>query len=299
MVVSFDGAGSVDLWEHWRSVARDTGARFTFFVSGVYFLTAEHGSLYRPPGRAPGTSDIGFLPVPAGAVPSDYEAALLAQMSAGHEEGHEIASHFNGHFCGRGGVSTWTAGDWASELDGFFALLGGASTNNGIEPPVALSFSSIDVVGARTPCLEGDMSALYPVLRSRQMRYDASQTAALGDWPTRQGGIWSFPLASITLAGTSRSVLSMDYNLYVNQTGPGIEEQAYRTFQGYIDASYRGNRAPVSIGSHFARWNGGAYVRAITRLVERNCRRPEIRCVTFNELADWLDSQPRPVGLSR
>jgi hypothetical protein len=155
------------------------------------------------------------------------------------------------------------------------------------------------VVGTRTPCLEGRFDALYPVLAQHGFRYDASQSTREGVWPQRQNGIWSFPLASIELAGTKSRVLSMDYNLYVNQSrardvvparAREIEEQAYATFMGYFERAYQTNRAPVSIGAHFARWNSSAYLNALTRFADDVCRRPEVRCVSYRDLANWLDA---------
>ena len=60
-----------------------------------------------------------------------------------------------------------------------------------------------------------------------------------------------------------------------------------------VPASYRGNRAPFSIGQHFETWNGWAYDNALTRFLLSACRLPEVRCVSFRELADFLDSVPR------
>ena len=37
-------------------------------------------------------------------------------MTTAFEEGHEIGTHFLGHFCDAHGVGTWTAADWTSEL---------------------------------------------------------------------------------------------------------------------------------------------------------------------------------------
>ncbi len=95
----------------------------------------------------------------------------------------------------------------------------------------------------------------------------------------------------------------MDYNLMVNQTprptgeqAAAIEEQAYSSFRSAFERSYHGNRAPLGFGNHFARWNHGAYVRALTRLLEDVCRLPEVRCAPYAELADWLDARPRRRG---
>ena len=303
VVLSFDGAGSVDLWEHWRTVEARDHAHFTFCLSGVYMLTPFHATDYQGPRHRPGASDIGFLPTPREVDPSSYLRDLLGQISAGYGEGHEIASHFNGHFCAPrpASVGSWSAEEWSAELDQFSAFVSHVNENNLLDPPVTLPFGPSEVVGTRTPCLEGHLDALYPVLVKRGFRYDASQSSIEGRWPERKQGIWSFPLASVPLAGHRVHTLSMDYNLYVNQShardvapdkAREIEAQAYATFMGYFERAYRGNRAPVSIGAHFTRWNDSAYLNALTRFVDDVCLRPEVRCVSYRELADWLDAQP-------
>ena len=302
VVLSFDGAGSTDLWQHWRDVGTRDHAHFTFFLSGAYLLTPAHAALYQGPRHSPGVSDIGNLPTPAGDDPSTYLRDLLGQMSAGYHEGHEIASHFNGHFCAPrvGSVGVWSSADWASEIDQFSGLLTNVNTDNNLSPAVTVPFGPAQVVGTRTPCLEGRFDALYPVLAEHGFRYDASKSIREGVWPERQNGIWSFPLASVPLAGSTVHVLSMDYNLYVNQSHardvapakvPEIEAQAYATFMGYFERAYGSNRAPVSIAAHFTRWNGSAYLNALTRFADDVCRRPEVRCVSYKQLANWLDAR--------
>ncbi len=61
----------------------------------------------------------------------------------------------------------------------------------------------------------------------------------------------------------------------------------------YFRANYHGDRAPIDVGNHFAAWNHGAYVHALTRFVDTVCDRPEVRCVTYSTLVSWLDAQPR------
>jgi hypothetical protein len=119
----------------------------------------------------------------------------------------------------------------------------------------------------------------------------------LGTWPTRELGVWELPLLEIPFVGHTFRVVSMDYNLFANQTAAGtplheIEQQSYLTLWGAFRASYLGNRAPLSFANHFETWNGGAYNRALARVVLRACRLPEVRCVSFSELVDWLDAQP-------
>jgi hypothetical protein len=90
----------------------------------------------------------------------------------------------------------------------------------------------------------------------------------------------------------------MDYNFFANQTGSAetphaIEEETFLSLRRAFRAEYFGLRAPLSIGVHFETWNDWAYDHAVTRLLYRVCRLREIRCVSFRELVDWLDAQPR------
>src|ERR1043166_3402944 len=49
--------------------------------------------------------------------------------------------------------------------------------------------------------------------------------------------------------------------------------------------------APFVWGSHFEAWNHWAYDRALTRFLLETCRLPNVRCVSYRELVDWLDSR--------
>jgi hypothetical protein len=272
VVVSFDGAGGTRMWTYWRAVARRAHAHFTFFVSGVYLVDWAHRDRYRPPRHALGTSAIGFAQERGDLT----VAATAAQLARGFREGHEIGTHYNGHFCGPGGVSDWTAADWRTELDEFDALLEARR----------LPFDRAEVIGGRTPCLEGNLHALYRVLARRGLRYDASRIAPLGEWPTRIGGIWSVPLLELPLRGHTYRVVSMDYNFYANGLG---ERETFDALWNGFRASYRGNRAPFSVANHFETWNRRAYDHALTRFVELACRLPAVRCTTIRDLVDWLD----------
>lgn len=219
IIASFDGSGGARLWTYWRSVAKHAHAHFSFFISGVYLVDWAHHDVYLPPDRPRGESAIGFAP------DAPWIAAMRRQIALGYREGHEIGTHYNGHFCGAGGVATWTARDWSLELDEFNRLLFGRRPT--------LPFGPREIVGGRTPCLEGNFDALYPVLARRGFRYDASQTAVLGTWPAKRHGIWSFPLLELPFVGHTFRVVSMDYNFMANQgdkTAAEIEEETYRTF---------------------------------------------------------------------
>ncbi len=137
------------------------------------------------------------------------------------------------------------------------------------------------------------MRALYPVLRRFGFRYDASRLAPLGQWPRRRLGLWSFPLLEIPFVARAFRDVSMDYNFFANQvtlTPARAELETYRSLWNAFRVSYLGNRAPLSIGQHFETWESWAYDKALTRLLLTACRLPEVRCVSFRELADFLDS---------
>ena len=198
--------------------------------------------------------------------------------------------HYNGHFCAPdpSGVGVWTAADWTSEIAQFRRLL--------FAHKPALPFGPPEVVGGRTPCLQGRLGLLYPVLARHGFRYDASQIVPLGRWPRRERGIWSFPLVEIPFVGHTFRVVSMDYNFLANQAEEGpaqIEQETYRSIRNAFLVGYHGNRAPLSLGFHFETWEGGAYDRALSRFLLHACRLPEVRCTTFAALANWLDALPR------
>ena len=97
----------------------------------------------------------------------------------------------------------------------------------------------------------------------------------------------------------------MDYNFYVNQSGAHraapakaavYADRAYASYMRYFRATYRGNRAPISIGNHFAGWNHGAYENALERFLVSVCNRPEVACVSYRRLADWLDARTASQG---
>jgi hypothetical protein len=285
VVVGFDGAGGAQMWRYWLGVARRTQAQFTFFVSGVYLIDWAHRDSYRPPEHAPGASAIGF-----GQAGGDLTVANTARgIAAGYRAHQEIGTHFNGHFCAPdpGSVGSWTAADWQSELRQFDRFLFGAGRS--------LGFGPREIVGARTPCLEGNPKVLYPVLAGNGFRYDASQQAPAGTWPRRQLGIWSMPLLELPFSGHTFRVVSMDYNFFANQVDESPEQagsEMYRTLWNAFAASYHGRRAPLTIGQHFETWKSWAYDRALARFLARACGLPEVRCTGYRRLADFLDSVP-------
>lgn len=320
-MVGFDGSGvSVDghypMFQFWRDVSRSADARFTFFLSGPYLLTHQNIGLYNAPQLGPAKQSMpmevsGVLSLP-GQSQQDAVRYEMEQLRAAHAEGNEIGTHFNGHICGkqRGGDATFTAADWEQEITEFNKMLDRANQNNDLQPPVDPGFSSADIRGSRTPCLDGDFRALYPVLARHGYTYDTSPTPET-TWPhqgspdTGPSNLWVFPLAFINVHGTHSSALSMDYNFCVrNGNCNGIggasgdlldqlhSQQNLDSYRAYFESHYTGDRAPVFLGEHFEMWQHGAYTDALAAFLTETCTKPEVKCVTFAELATWLSATP-------
>jgi hypothetical protein len=89
----------------------------------------------------------------------------------------------------------------------------------------------------------------------------------------------------------------MDYNFFVAQSRAVNDprrrdvyrEQMLQTYLDYFRANYTGNRAPLHIGHHFAEMQGGAYNDALKAFARAVCGLPEVRCTTYEKLADFMD----------
>ncbi|QTD99964.1 hypothetical protein [Streptomyces cyanogenus] len=296
VVFSWDGAGedSQKLFSHFREVSKENNATMTYFLSGVYMLPKEKRELYKPPQHAPGSSDIGF---------NDEQgiADTLEQVRLAWLEGNEIGTHFNGHFCGPdGGVGTWSVDEWKSEIAQAKKFVKSWRTNTGMKQAAPLPFDyDKELIGARTPCLEGQKNFMKAA-RQLGFRYDSS---GVNDqvWPKKKQGLWDLSMQLVPFPGHTYEQLTMDYNFMVNQSGTETQGDPDKfdywgdqmrdgLLKGFYRA-YDGNRAPLIIGNHFESWNGGTYMRAVEDVVKEVCTKPEVRCVSFRQLVDWLDAQ--------
>ncbi len=295
VVFSWDGAGedSQRLFAHFREVARKNNAAMTYFLSGVYMLPQEKRDLYRPPQHSPGSSDIGF---------NDEQGIedTVKQLRGAWLEGNEIGTHFNGHFCGSGGVGAWSVEDWKNEIAQAKSFVKSWKSNAGLKTAAPLPFDyDKELIGARTPCLEGQQNFVRAA-RELGFRYDTSGVNEQA-WPKKKEGLWDLSMQLVPVPGHTFETLSMDYNFMANQSGtttqgsPDMHEywgdQMRDGLLKGFDRAYHGNRAPLIIGNHFESWNGGTYMRAVEETIERVCTKAEVRCVSFRQLADWLDAQ--------
>ncbi|MEW2066906.1 hypothetical protein [Streptomyces sp. NPDC007346] len=297
VIFSWDGAGEVGngLFPRFLELAKDHDAAMTFFLSGLYLLPESKKSLYRPPNNPRGASDIGYLT-------DDHVKDTLTYVRQAWLDGHEIGTHFNGHFCGgSGSVERWTPAQWQSEIDQAVSFVTEWRTNTGWENEDPLPFDyRKELIGGRTPCLLGQDN-LLPTASKLGWRYDASSPGGRQTWPVKRGGVWDLPLQAMPFPGHSFEVLSMDYNILANQSQnstkgmpsryPGWRKQATGAYLSGFERAYTTNRAPFFIGNHFEEWNGGIYMDAVEEVIKKTAGKKDVRLVSFRQFVDWLDVQ--------
>ncbi|MBT2898129.1 MULTISPECIES: hypothetical protein [unclassified Streptomyces] len=297
VIFSWDGAGEVGngLFPRFLELAKEHDAAMTFFLSGIYLLPESKKSLYRPPNNPRGASDIGYLT-------DDHVKDTLKYVRQAWLEGHEIGTHFNGHFCGgSGSVERWTPAQWHSEINQAVSFVTEWRTNTGWENEDPLPFDyRKELIGGRTPCLLGQDN-LLPTASKLGWRYDASSPGGRQTWPVKRGGVWDLPLQAMPFPGHSFEVLSMDYNILANQSQnstkgmpsryPGWRTQATGAYLAGFQRAYESNRAPFYIGNHFEEWNGGIYMDAVEEVIKKVADKDDVRLVSFRQYVDWLDAQ--------
>jgi len=301
VIFSWDGAGEVGngLFPRFLDLAKQHGASMTFFLSGLYLLPESKKRLYNPPNNPRGASDIGYLT-------DEHIKATLTNVRRAWLEGHEIGTHFNGHFCGGyGTVGNWTSQQWKSEIAQAKSFVKEWRSNSGWTDLPALPFDyEKELVGGRTPCLLGQDN-LLPTAKELGWRYDASSPGGRQVWPQKKLGIWDLPLQAIPFPGHSFEVLSMDYNMLANQSVnstnapaynyPGWRTQAAQSYISGFKRAYESNRAPFFIGNHFEQWNGGLYMDAVEEAFKYIAKEKEkgedVRMVSFRQFVDWMDVQ--------
>ncbi len=295
VVFSWDGAPENDshLLASLRALAGRDNARMTFFLRGIDLLPSEKQSLYQPSPHNPGTA----VRLPT----ADQVQATLAQLGKAWLDGDEIATGFNGAFCGSQGAGAWTTADWANEIDQASSFVRFWKTDTGLTdlPPLPFDYQ-YELVGGRAPCQEGAANR-HAAEQSFGWRYDASSPGGAPAWPDQQDGIWNFPLQHLPYPGRASGVLSTDSDFLAVQSAgrsegdpsayPAWEQQTRDAYLAAFQHAYDGDRAPLFIGTHLEEWNGGSYVHAAEDVMSAVCRREGVRCVSYRQLADWLDAQ--------
>ncbi|MFE4974229.1 hypothetical protein ACFRAR_19230 [Kitasatospora sp. NPDC056651] len=296
VVFSWDGAleGEERQFSRFRKLGVENNAQMTFFLTGLYVLPKSKGSLYHPPQHQPGEASIDFATDP-------HIKDTLEQLRLSWLDGNEIGTHFNGHFCGAKGGGDWSTDEWTSELDQSISFVTNWKTNTGYKDLPSLPFDfTKELVGGRAPCLEGQKNLLVAE-KAKGFRYDASSPGEFQVWPNKKDGIWNFPLQMLPYPGKSTQGLSMDFNFLAGQSGDSTkgdpkkydawEKETRDSYLAGFERVYNGSRAPLFIGNHFENWNGGIYMQAIEDVMKTVCKRDGVRCVSFRQVADWLDAQ--------
>lgn len=310
VLISFDGARSVDTWKELRLLRDEESAKgvklnYTFFMNAAYLLTPETKYLYHGPGKEVGKSNIGF---------SEDLAHLrirINEMNLAIAAGDEIAPHTVGHFSG----GLWSKEEWKEELTYFNQIMFGLDTMYSEYPDAnlpKLNLSKKDIIGFRAPYLDKS-PGLFEALHEMHFRYDSSEVGTGNAWPIKDAeGMWRIPLGTIHLGPDKTPSLAMDYNIYMHDSqaknlikkGTPEWKTAYDEtlagFLGYFNQNYSGNRAPVLVGYHFStQWNDGVYWEVMKNFVREVCGKPDVRCGTFRDLVDYLDLHGTPAPVQK
>jgi peptidoglycan/xylan/chitin deacetylase (PgdA/CDA1 family) len=298
VMISFDGAGANPLWQKSRDIARRTNAHFTYFLSCTLLIERAKAKTYQGPHQKPGRSNIGF------AQTAEEARTRLGHIWQAHLEGHDISSHTCGHFDGK----DWTAADWTAELDTFHKVLADAWKTNGAaseEPEGWRDFAAHGVTGFRAPYFSTS-AGMVEAEKAAGIRYDASLVTKGPSMPEDKDGLIRFGLPLIPEGPAGRPIIGMDYNLFIRHSA-GIdnpsrsvefEERAYTAFRAAFDRQYDGDRIPLQLGFHFVEMNGGAYWRAMERLVSDVCGRPDVACVSYSQAVTLIRERQRQQSAS-
>ncbi|WP_285752733.1 polysaccharide deacetylase [Lentzea sp. NBRC 105346] len=288
VLFSFDGAASKEHWDRVLPLTKRKGAHVTGLLSGVYLVADQDANDYTGPGHQRGYSSIGF-----GGSRQDV-ANRIKYLNDVIADGHEIGTHYNGHYCtgDEPSVGRWQTADWNAELDSFRRILDKARAAGLNLPPDA-------VRGGRTPCLEGDWKQAFPAMLGHGLAYDTSHVSLGVQWPSVVDGMWEFPMPEVRVPALGKQVVMMDFNLWYALNGAKDDNARTAEFTQIVVDTYRsvytaalnGNRAPIVIGNHFNEWAGGAFSTAVEQYMDEVCGKPETVCATYTEVIQWMQLQ--------
>lgn len=311
VLVSFDGGGWHDRWQTFMETAQEHDARFTVFLTGIYLAEKANSEIYQGPKQEPGSAAVSFYP------DEESIAQLVDDLNQANSRGHEIGTHYNGHFCAssKNGADTWSTEDWQSELDQFFDFITNYRENNGYGADFpTLEVQPDSIRGGRLPCLDGKWSDLVPAWKEHGITYDTSRSSTLGTgvhWPYSQDGLWQFevpvvyspafdgPESPAKEGDDSPIVTAMDYNFWAKINGAKNEPEkrdvmhdaALETYRYMYASAYAGNRAPLVLGNHFNGWNDNAFNPAVEQFMSEVCGEPDTYCTTHRDVIQWLSLQ--------
>lgn len=288
VLFSFDGAGSHSHWRRILPIADKADAHVTGFLSGVYLLPDARRAAYTGPGHEPGRAAISF-----GGSQQEVDTRI-ADLNAALARGHEIGTHYNGHFCTGNEPSgkDWTTANWNSELDQFFRFVEDGVTHG-------LELDATEIKGGRAPCQEANLAQLAPAMLEHDMTYDSSLTSPGIGWPKLRNGVWEFAVPVVKVPALGRKAVMADYNLWYALNGARDDPSRDReftevtldTYRAAYQAALNTNRAPLTIATHFNDWSGGAFSAATERFMGEVCVREQTVCTTYSQVIRWMKLQ--------
>jgi hypothetical protein len=288
VLFSFDGAASKAHWDKVLPIARTANAHVTGLLSGVYLVADQDGRSYTGPGHDPGFSAIGF-----GGTRQEIDLRI-SYLNDAIAAGHEIGTHYNGHFCQgtEPSVGRWNTDQWNTELDQFYGIIDKARARG-------LNLDPAAIRGGRTPCLEGDWKAAFPAMAKHGLTYDTSHVSLGVVWPNVIDGVYEFPMPEVRVPALGKQAVMMDFNLWYALNG-GTEENVrpaeftsivVDTYRSVYRAAFNGNRGPLVIGNHFNEWAGGAFSAAVEQFMAEVCVEADTVCATYTEVIQWMQLQ--------
>jgi hypothetical protein len=92
-----------------------------------------------------------------------------------------------------------------------------------------------------------------------------------------------------------------------------VEKNVYDTYLAAFNATYGSNRAPLFFGNHMNYWgcnpaytdcdhtgsltgdtplqHYGPFTAGLQRAYVAMCGKPDVQCISYKQMADWLDAQ--------
>ncbi|MBX4211163.1 hypothetical protein KW783_04315, partial [Candidatus Parcubacteria bacterium] len=134
-----------------------------------------------------------------------------------------------------------------------------------------------------------------------------SDTGVMNTWPVQDSnGLWRINLAVIPVGPSKKAVLSMDYNMWIHESGGENDaikgsdlwqadfNEVKDAYMNYFNKNYNGSRAPIVIGNHFSNMNDWVYWEAMKSFAEDVCGKPYVQCTTFKEFVNYLNKTGAP-----
>lgn len=270
VVASFDGSKALDRWQDILDFAHQSGVKFTFFISSVYFVpdARRHQYVYPINPAQSGISVIGFGGT------TDEVNRRIAFVDQALADGHDVQSHLNGHFDG----SRWTEAMWRQEFDQFSALCPFLKT-----PVNHVRFPLLAMNAAALPALAENGILSVTSVYGKDFHLFSRVT-----FPYLEGRytVVEFPISYERENGAT--ILMMDYNFYLYDQKYHVkmaqaEQEMAKLYLDEAEKCFQ-ERRPFFISHHFSNWNHAAYWNAMKAVIAEINKRYSVEYLTVSEL---------------